>query len=95
MTHVQTTIIKKLLDGHHIGVAGAGLIRLRDAACNPVLGISRSTFDSLRKWDLLRKKKDRWVVNRKTIISMHGNCSLKRLYKGKLQDKILQNTPPP
>lgn len=94
MTQVQKTIISKLLDGHHIGVAGAGLIRLRDSECRPVLKVSYATFDWLNKWDLLHRRKNRWVINRKTIRSLHGNSAIKRLYKGKPGIQKVKNTPP-
>lgn len=94
MTRTQKLIIKQLLEGASIGISGRQ-IRLRDPGGNPISKVRRSTFDWLRKWDLVRRHRHFFVINRRTVRSMHGNSAAKRLYKGKPVAGLLQNPPPP
>jgi hypothetical protein len=93
MSTTRKIIVEKLLQGYTIAALGPGQIRLRDAAGNPVMKITYRTFYWLKR-SILRKKKNVFLVNLSMVRQLHGNCTAKRIYKGKKVPPVVQNTPP-
>lgn len=46
----------------------------------PVKFIKTATFKELEKFELLRRKKDAWIVSRSTARKFHGNSRYKKAY---------------
>lgn len=93
MSANRKIIIEKLLQGYTIAALGPGQIRLRDPKGNPVMKITYQTFYWLKR-GILRKKRNVFMVNLSLVRQLHGNCTAKRIYKGKQVPPVVQNTPP-
>lgn len=84
MTALQRIIIENLLAGGSIAPAGARL-RLRDPEGLPLLSITKHTFSKVRAKDLLRRhpRHNLWLIDKRKVRRLHGNDTVKRLYRGK------------
>ena len=74
---------KKLLSGYTIAHCGPSGIRVRDTKGNPVEKISEKTYLSLRNKLMRKTKSGLFVIDKRKVRSLHGNCIVKRVYKNK------------
>lgn len=90
MTKAQQKIVKYLLTGHFIRTQRRGkktVCVLYDAKINPVIKIRYTTFKSLTKLvpeeiELLKQsKKGDISINLSEVRKLHGNHTIKKLYK--------------
>jgi hypothetical protein len=81
MTPYQKDIVKRLCDGMYVREVG-DRFKLYEGRENPVLWIYRA---SLRKriLPLLRWKNGKGTLDRKAVLSLHGNDWIKKHYKAK------------
>ena len=80
MTPSQKKIIHVLLSGGTIAPAGRSF-RLRDIAGRPILNVTGQQIWWLKKWELVRRKKGLFLLDRRTVRQLHGNSFIKRAYK--------------
>lgn len=79
MTEIQKIALTTLLhNGDVSGNAKYGY-RVRDVNHNPVLRISAGHFKKIK--NVLRYKKNVWVLNKMAVRRMHGKAWLKQQYK--------------
>lgn len=81
MTQQQLLVIGYLLSGCSIVNARANGYRLRDMECHVIAKINPRTIQCLKSRCLLRKQKGTYVIDLRTVRSLHGRSLVKKMYK--------------
>lgn len=86
MTSKQKDIIEHLLQGCTIASLGPSGIRLRTPSGSPIMKISPRSMWWIKR-ELMRRDRRTglWVVDKRKVRSLHGNCFAKRIYKSQNQ----------